>query len=89
MLLTLDTVTSSVHRQGIGATSKSALVISSEHEKIFWDKALLGYDHPKTLQRRVFFCIGLNFVLRGVDEQHSLMLDQVVRYPSNVEDVLW
>ena len=55
LLLTLDTVTSSLHRQGIGATRKSALVISSEHEKIFWDKGLLGYDHRKTLQRAVFF----------------------------------
>ena len=47
---------------------------------MFWEVGLLVYENPKTLQR-VFFCIGLQFVLRGVDEQHSLMLDQVVRHP--------
>ncbi len=65
VLLTLDSVTSSLHRQGIGAEKHSALVISYDHEKVFWEKRLLGYDTPKTL---LFFGIGLNFVLRGVEE---------------------
>ena len=30
------------------------------------------------LQRTVFFYLGLHFVLRGVDEQHSLVL---IRFP--------
>ena len=73
LLLTMDTVTSSLHRQGIGAARKSAPIMSCEHENMLWDKALFGYDHPKTLERAVFFYVGLHFVLRGVDEQHSLM----------------
>ena len=83
LLLTLDTVTSGLLRQGIGATRKSAPIISREHEMLFWEKCLHGYDSPKSLQRPVFFCIGLHFVLRGVDEQHSLMMEQIVRYPTD------
>ena len=85
LLLTLDTVTSSLHRQGIGAARKSAPIMSCEHENMLWDKALFGYDHPKTLQRAVLFYVGLHFVLRGVDEQQSLIPEQIVRYPSNTE----
>ena len=33
--LTLDTVTSDLHREGIGVSKKSALVISFEHENLF------------------------------------------------------
>ena len=72
LFLTLDTVTSTLHRQGIGAIKDSASVISYEHETIFWQKKILGYDTPKTLQKAVFFVVGLNFVLRGVEEHHSL-----------------
>lgn len=79
LLFALDTATSSWHRQGVGATRKSAPIISSEHENMLWDKGLLGYDHPKTPQRVVFCCVGLHFVLRGVEEQHSLMPAQIVR----------
>ena len=87
--LTLDTVTSGLHRQGIGATRKNAPIISREHEVLFWEKGLLGYDSPKSLQRAVFFCVGLHFVLRGVDEQHSLTLEQIVRYPVYSSDVYY
>ena len=60
--LTLDTVTSSLHREGVGAMKASASVISYEHQAIFWEKKLLGYDTPKSLQRAVFFGVGLYFV---------------------------
>ena len=33
------------------------------------------------LQRTVFFYLGLHFVLRGVDEQHSLVPCQLIRFP--------
>ena len=53
--LTLDTVTSTLHREGVGVSKKSALVISFEHEDWFREKRLLGYDTPKALQRAFFF----------------------------------
>ena len=73
LLLTLDTVTSGLHWQGIGATRKSASITSREHEMLFRETGLFGSKNTKSLQRVVFFCIGLHFVLHGVDEQHSLV----------------
>ena len=81
LLITLYTLTSELHRQGIGATKNSAKVIEAEHEDLFWEKSLLGYSTPKLLQRTVFFYVGLNFALRGVQEQHDLVPSQFVRTP--------
>ena len=72
LLRTLDTITSSLHRQGVGSVRSSAPVISFEHEALFWSKGLLGLETPRTLQHAVFYVLGLNFVLRGVDEQYNL-----------------
>ena len=47
-------------------------------------RKLLGYDTPKLLQLAVFWGVGLNFVLRGVEEQHSLQPEQFKRFPYNV-----
>ena len=38
LLLTLESVTSSLHQQGIGATKHSAAVISFEHGTLVWEK---------------------------------------------------
>ena len=83
LLLTLDIVTSSLHRQGIGTTKYSALVISFEHEDLMWEKQLLGYHTPKALQRAVFFYVALSFVLRGQQEPHDLKPQQLTCYPSD------
>ena len=40
---------------------------------------------PKTLQRTVFFYVGLNFVLRGVQEQYDLIPSQFVRVPQDMQ----
>lgn len=91
--LTLDRVTSDLYREGIGVSKKSAEVIPFEHENLFWEKQLLGYSTPKALQRAVFYCIGLNFILRGVQEHHDLQLQQLSRYPPDTsvysEDVYY
>ena len=81
---TLDTISSELHRQGIGAKKHSAEVITSEHEDAFWKTGLLGFATPASLQRTVFFYVGMNFVLRGIQEQHDLVQDQFVRSPSVV-----
>ena len=40
LLKTLDSVSSELHRNGIGATKQSAKVIEPAHEDIFWQKSL-------------------------------------------------
>ena len=81
LMKTLDTVSSDLHRQGIGATKNSAPVITIEHENMFWAKQLLGYHSPKVLQHTVFFYVGLHFVLRGIQEQYNLIPSQFKRFP--------
>ena len=83
LLLTLDTVTSDLHREGVGVSKKSASVIPFEHEKVFWERKLLGCDTPKSLQRAVFYSVGLHFVLRGVQEHHDLQVEQLTRCPAD------
>ncbi|XP_011407854.1 PREDICTED: glutamine-rich protein 1-like [Amphimedon queenslandica] len=81
--LTLDTVTSQLHSEGIGAKRNKALVIPFEHEVIFWDKGIIGYGSPKSLMRAVFCGIGMHFVLRGVEEHRNLKIEQIERFPSD------
>ena len=83
LLKTLGSVSSELHRQGVGATKHSAEVIDPKHEDIFWEKSLLGYSTPKVLQHTVFFYVGLNFVLRGVQEQYDLVPHQFTRIPQD------
>ena len=85
MLKTLDSLSSEMHRSGVGTIRNSAKVIDIEHERIFWEKGLLGMSTPKILQRAVFFYVGLNFVLRDVQEQHDLIRSQFVRVPQNLQ----
>ena len=83
LLKTLDSLICELHKEGIGAVKNSAKVIDGGHELIFWEKHLLGYSTPKILQRTVFFYVGLNFALRGVQEQHDLVPAQFCRMPSD------
>ena len=82
--LTLDSGSSDLHRQGVGATHKSAAVISVEDETCFWEKSVMGTSSPVVLQNTVFFYLGLHFVLRGVQEQHDLLIEQLERVPVDV-----
>ena len=70
---TLDSLSSDLHRQEVGAEKQSVKVIDLKHEDIFWQKGLLGYSSPKSLQCTVFFYTGLHFVLRGVQEHYDLV----------------
>ena len=79
--LTLDSVSSELHRSGVGADKKSAVVISSEVENMCWNVGSLGWSSPRILQQTVFFYTGLQFVLRGVTEQHDLKVAQLTRVP--------
>ena len=85
LLNTLDTLSSQLHKDGVGVTRHSAPVITPEHEELFWEKGLLGYSSPKVLQHTVFFYMGLNFVLRGIQGQHDLVQSQLERVPADVD----
>ena len=52
-----------------------------EHEEKFWELGLLGTDTPSMLQDTVFFYVGLHFVVKSGEEQHSLKRSQFVRFP--------
>ena len=79
--LTLDSITSELHRTGVGVDKKNAEVISKDLEDLCWEKGSLGMSSPTVLQHTVFFYVGLQFVLRGVQEQHDLMVSQLTRVP--------
>lgn len=85
LLKTLDSLSSELHHSGVGVTKNSAKVIELEHESILWEKGLLGMSTPKVLQCTVFFYVGLNFVLRGVQEQYDLIPSQFVRVSQDVQ----
>ena len=56
-------------------------MIDLDHEDIFWQKGLFGFSSPKILQCTVFFYVGLNFVLRGVQEHYDLIPSQFTCIP--------
>ena len=69
---TLDSVSNDLHREDVGAQRKSASVITYEDENVLWDKWLFGDDSPRVLQHTVFYCAGMQFCLRGIQEQYDL-----------------
>ena len=74
-------MTSDLYRE-VGVSKKSASVIPFKQEKVFWERKLLGCDTPRSLQRAVFYSVGLHFVLRGVQEHHDLQVEQLTSvYP--------
>ena len=74
----MDSVSNDLHREGIGAERKSAGVITPEDEDKMWEDGALGLSPPKVLQHTVFFYMRLQFLLRGVQEQHMLVPAQLV-----------
>ena len=60
---TLDSLSSDLHRQGVGAVKHTAKVVDPKHEDIFRQKGLLGCSTPKVLQHTVFFYTGLHLFL--------------------------
>jgi hypothetical protein len=62
---TLDSICSDLHSRGIGADVRSALVISYEHEDMFWQSGALGYCSPRILFYTIFFYVGLSEEFRS------------------------
>ena len=81
---TLDTVSMSLRKDGIGASKSHAAVISVEDENLMWDSGVVGTDSPWAVVRAAFVITGLYFSLRGGQEHRDLSLDQFRRHPDDV-----
>ena len=62
LMMTLDSVCSELHKDGIGVVRKSAMVISPEHDNAFWKQDLLGESSPRVLRLTVFSMLECTFV---------------------------
>lgn len=71
----LDVSMKESSRQGLGMKAKAAAEISYNQEETLWNKNVLGKDDPKSLQRAVFFVIGVQFGIRGGREHRNLTID--------------
>lgn len=80
-----DAVFKKLHSKGIGATIKSAAVLSPEEEKKLWEMGVLSLATPIGLLRAVFFYNGKNFCLRGGAEQRNLKISQFQRQTCIIE----
>ena len=83
LMLTMDSVSSELHRQGIGAQCKHASVITHDDENMLWEQGKLGDTSPRMLQHTVFFYCGLQFCLRGIQEQYDMTPHQLIRVPTD------
>ena len=74
---TLGTINSQLNCDGVRVSVKKAEVITKEVEQLCSDKGTLGISSPTVLQHTIFFYLGLHVVLRGVQEQHDLLVKQL------------
>ena len=81
LLKTLDSVSSDLHHQGIGANRNSSPVIDSRDENLFWE--ILVIVQLRCCNVLFFFYIGLNFILWGTQEQYDLISSQFQRVPAD------
>ena len=80
---TMDSVSSELHKKGIGTEHKHAAVIATEEEDALWAAGSLGTSTPLSLQHTVYFYVGLQFCLRGVQEHYDLVPHQFTRFPAD------
>ena len=79
LMRTLDSVSSDLHWEGVDAQRKSASVITYEDENVLREKGLLGDDLPRVSQHTVFYYAGMQFCLKGIQEQYDLTRQQLIR----------
>ena len=75
----LDRHLKMLRSNGVGVAHKRAEVITVEMENKFWTIGLVGSHSPKALLNAIFYYNGKNFMLRGVQEHHTLRFSQIVR----------
>ena len=62
-------------KMNIGVIPKQAEVITFEFEEKLWKLGVLGEDNPTKLRNTVLFLLGINCLLRAVEEHYSLRRD--------------
>ena len=55
-----------------------------EDENLLREASVISFESPQTLQN-IFYYVGLHFCLRGVQEQHDLTVQQLIRHPSDLD----
>ena len=83
---TLDSVSASLLKKGIGADVNHAAVLSIEDENAMWEKGVVGDSTPWQLLRAAFLTVGLHFSLRGGQEHRDLKVSQFRRVPTSGYD---
>ena len=81
---TLDTVCSTLHAEGIGASTTPAPIISIDDEELLLNTGVMSMESPTSLQFMVFFYIGIHCCLRGGQEQRDLSFKNFTRSPLDV-----
>ena len=71
---TCDIVFRSLHENGVGATKKSAQILTKADEDKLWECGALDSSTPKGLPNAVFFYVGKTCCLQGGEEQRNLKL---------------
>ena len=56
-----------------------------EDENLLWEASVISFESPQTRQNMIFYYVGLHFCLRGVQEQHDLTVQQLIRHPSDLD----
>ena len=79
----MDSVSSELHKKEIGTEHKHVSLIATEEEDALWAAGLLGTSTLLSLQHTVFFYVGLQFCLRGVQEHYELVPHQFIRFPAD------
>ena len=68
----LDNVMRERTEANIGVVPRHAEVITYEFEEKMWKEGILGEDTPDRLRNTVLFLIGINLMLRAVEEHYYL-----------------
>ena len=69
----------------MGAIKQSAAV-TMEDENLLWEASIIPFESPQTLQN-IFYYDGLLFCFCGVQEQHDLTVQQLIRHPSTITEL--
>ena len=73
-----DLVYRQLHSSGVGTVIENTETFNSEEEDKMWSTGVFSIDHPKSLQRAIFFYVGKHFCIRGGEEQRKLKPSQFI-----------
>ena len=68
----LDNISKERTKANIGIQRRQASVISYDMENELWERGILGENTPEKLRNSVLFLLGINLLLRAIDEHYQL-----------------